>query len=276
MSEDIFAPPRRHVPGRIRLYDEQAFAAMRIAGRLTAHCLDAICDLVRAGVTTEEIHDFVLQFSRDHGAIPASLNYRGYLKSCCTSLNHVVCHGIPGKRRLKEGDIVNIDVTLIKNGWHGDASRMYVVGTPRRVAVRLIDVTYESLLRGIAAARPGATTGHIGAAIQDYVEAQRFSVVRDFCGHGIGEQFHDLPNIPHFGRPGEGYPLQKGMIFTIEPMINSGRAETKMLSDGWTAVTRDRSLSAQFEHTIGIGENGAEIFTASPRGLDHPYAALRQ
>ena len=196
--------------------------------------------------------------------------YRGYKKSTCTSINHVVCHGIPGDKPLKEGDIVNIDVTLILDGWHGDSSRMYAVGEIPRRAERLIEVTYEAMMRGIAVIRPGATTGDIGNAIQTFVEAQHMSVVRDFCGHGLGQLFHDEPNIVHVGRPGEGIVLRPGMFFTVEPMINLGRPHVKVLSDGWTAVTRDRSLSAQFEHTIGVTATGVEIFTTSPKGLDKP------
>ena len=203
----------------------------------------------------------------DHGALPATLMYRGYKKSTCTSLNHVVCHGIPGDKPLKEGDIVNIDVTLILDGWHGDSSRMYPIGEIPRRAERLIEVTHEAMMRGIATIRPGATTGDIGDAIQTYVEAQHMSVVRDFCGHGLGRLFHDEPNIVHVGRPGEGIVLKPGMFFTVEPMINLGRPHVKVLSDGWTAVTRDRSLSAQFEHTVGVTNDGVEVFTFSPAGL---------
>ena len=204
--------------------------------------------------------------------MPATLMYRGYRKSTCTSLNHVVCHGIPSDKPMKEGDIVNIDVTLILDGWHGDSSRMYAVGEIPRRAERLIEVTYEAMMRGIAAIRPGGTTGDIGAAIQSFVEAQHMSVVRDFCGHGLGRLFHDEPNIVHVGRPGEGIVLRPGMFFTVEPMINLGRPHVKVLSDGWTAVTRDRSLSAQFEHTVGVTKTGVEIFTTSPKGLDKPPA----
>jgi len=206
----------------------------------------------------------------DHGALPATLMYRGYTKSTCTSINHVVCHGIPNDKPLKSGDIVNIDVTFILDGWHGDSSRMFPVGEIPRRAERLISVTYEAMMRGIGAVRPGATTGDIGAAIQSFVEPQHMSVVRDFCGHGLGRLFHDEPNIVHVGRSGDGIELKPGMFFTIEPMINLGRPHVKVLSDGWTAVTRDRSLSAQFEHTIGVTETGAEILTLSPKGLHQP------
>ena len=263
-----FAPMRK--TGQIKLHGPEAFAGMRKAGRLVAECLDMLTDHVRPGVPTEAIDRLVFEFAMDHGALPATLMYRGYKKSTCTSINHVVCHGIPGEKPMKEGDIVNIDVTLILDGWHGDSSRMYAVGAIPRRAERLIDVTYEAMMRGIEAIRPGTTTGDIGAAIQAYVEAQHMSVVRDFCGHGLGRLFHDEPNIVHVGRPGEGTVLKPGMFFTVEPMINLGRPHVKVLSDGWTAVTRDRSLSAQFEHTIGVTKNGAEIFTPSPKGLDKP------
>lgn len=256
--------------GEIRLYGEDAFAGMRKAGRLVAEALDELCSLIRPGVTTNEIDRFVFAFGRDHGALPATLNYRGYTKSCCTSINHVVCHGIPDDRPLKEGDIVNVDVTYIVEGWHGDSSRMYKVGQVKRAAERLVDVTYEAMMRGVAAVRPGARTGAIGQAIQTYAEGERCSVVRDFCGHGVGRLFHDAPNILHFGRADEGIELRPGMIFTVEPMINLGRPHVKILSDGWTAVTRDRSLSAQFEHSVGVTETGCEIFTLSPAGLDKP------
>lgn len=256
--------------GQIRLYSPEDYAGMHKAGQLTARCLDALVDIVKPGVTTQEIDDFVYAFGKDHDALPATLYYRGFTKSSCTSINHVVCHGIPNTKPLKEGDIVNIDVTLIVDGWHGDSSRMYGVGRIKRAAERLINVTHESLMRGMAAVKPGATTGDIGAAIQDYVESQRCSVVRDFCGHGVGKLFHDVPNILHYGRPGEGPELKPGMIFTIEPMVNLGRPHVKVLSDGWTAVTRDRSLSAQFEHSIGVTTDGCQIFTASPAGLFLP------
>ena len=259
--------------GTIKLYGEDGFEGMRRAGRLTAECLDQLAEMVKPGVTTQEIDDFVFRFGIEHDAFPATLNYRGYTKSCCTSINHVVCHGIPNDKPLREGDILNIDVTLVLDGWHGDSSRMYTVGTVRRAAERLIEVTYESLMRGVAEVKPGATTGDIGAAIQKYAEGERCSVVRDFCGHGLGLLFHDAPNILHFGRRGEGVELRPGMIFTIEPMINLGRPSVKVLGDGWTAVTRDRSLSAQFEHSVGVTEEGCEIFTLSPAGHTvPPYA----
>ena len=256
--------------GAIRLYGPEAFEGMRKAGRFAAECLDAVTEIAKPGVTTDEIDDFVYRYGVDRGALPATLNYRGYNKSVCTSINHVVCHGIPNDKPLREGDIVNIDVTFVLDGWHGDSSRMYPIGEVKRAAERLIDVTYESLLRGIAAVKPGKTTGDIGHAIQSYVEAERCSVVRDFCGHGIGLLFHDTPNILHYGEPGTGVELRPGMIFTIEPMVNLGRPAVKVLSDGWTAVTRDRSLSAQFEHMLGVTETGCEVFTYSPKGLDKP------
>jgi methionyl aminopeptidase len=255
---------------KIKLHGAEAFAGMAKAGRLVAEVLDLLVDEVKPGVTTEALDAFVFDFAMAHGAIPAPLNYRGFPKSICTSLNHVVCHGIPGPRALKEGDILNIDVTLIVDGWHGDSSRMYGVGKISRAAERLLEVTYNSLMRGVAAVKPGATTGDIGAAIQAYAEGERCSVVRDFCGHGLGRVFHDRPNILHYGEPGEGLPLKPGMLFTIEPMINLGKPHVKILSDGWTAVTRDRSLSAQFEHAVGVTDTGCQVFTLSPRGLDRP------
>ncbi len=262
------APSRNS--GQIKLHSKDDFVAMHRAGRLTAECLDAVTSLIRPGVTTDLIDEFVYQFALDHGALPATLGYRGYWKSTCTSVNHVVCHGIPGPKPMRDGDIVNIDVTLIVDGWHGDSSRMYPVGEVKRAAQRLMDVTYEAMMRGIAEIKPGATIGDIGAAIQDYAEAERCSVVRDFCGHGVGRLFHDEPNILHYGHRGDGAELKSGMIFTVEPMINLGRPQVKVLPDGWTAVTRDRSLSAQFEHSVGVTEDGVEIFTLSPAGLDRP------
>ena len=256
--------------GHIKLHGPEAFAGMRAAGRLTAEALDMLTPYVEPGVSTERLDQLVFDFAMDHGAYPAPLDYRGYRKSICTSINHVVCHGMPDRKPLKEGDVVNIDVTLIVDGWHGDSSRMYAVGEIPRRAQRLIEVTYESLMRGMAIVRPGATTGDIGAAIQDYAEGERCSVVRDFCGHGLGRLFHDEPNILHYGRRGEGVLLRPGMFFTIEPMINLGRPQVKILSDGWTAVTRDRSLSAQFEHSIGVTDTGYEVFTLSPKGLNCP------
>ena len=260
----------RRTSGVIPLHGEAGFAGMRKAGRLTAAALDLLVPHVKPGVSTDELDRLIVEFARDHNVVPAPLNYRGYPKSICTSINHVVCHGIPNDKPLRDGDIVNIDVTLIVDGWHGDSSRMYNVGEVNRKAERLVEVTYECLMRGIAMVRPGAHLGDIGHAIQTYAEAERCSVVRDFCGHGLGRVFHDQPNVLHYGRMGEGVELKAGMFFTIEPMINLGRPHVKILGDGWTAVTRDRSLSAQFEHTIGVTGTGAEIFTLSPKGLHHP------
>nr|WP_295740811.1 type I methionyl aminopeptidase [uncultured Acidocella sp.] len=255
---------------RITIYKPEDFAPMRAAGKLAAETLDMITEHVAPGVTTEHLNMLCHEFILAHNAVPAPLNYRGYPKSICTSINHVVCHGIPGDRKLLDGDVLNIDVTVILDGWYGDSSRMYVAGNANTRAKRLIDVTYEALMRGIAAVKPGATFGDIGYVIQQYVEAQRFSVVRDFCGHGIGQRFHEPPNVLHFGKRGEGAVLKPGMFFTIEPMVNIGRPDVKILDDGWTAVTRDRSLSAQFEHMIGVTETGAEIFTVSPKGYTRP------
>ncbi|MBU4433541.1 MAG: type I methionyl aminopeptidase [Alphaproteobacteria bacterium] len=266
LDDDAFV--RTH---EIRVHeDEEAWEGMRAAGRLVAEALDMITDHVRPGITTGEIDDLVREFTLDHGALPACLGYKGYEKTICTSINHVVCHGIPGDWALREGDIVNIDVTVIVDGWHGDTSRMYGVGEVGPRARRLVDITYEGMARGLAAVKPGATLGDIGNAIQSYVEAQRCSVVRDFCGHGLGKVFHDAPNILHFGRPGQGAVLKPGMFFTIEPMVNLGKPAVKVLGDGWTAVTRDKSLSAQCEHSIGVTEDGYEIFTGSPTGLFQP------
>ncbi len=266
---DAAVAPERNT-GDIKLHGAEAFEGMRRAGRLTAEALDLLVPEVQPGVTTAELDRLIFEFAMDHGASPAPLLYRGYPRAICTSLNHVVCHGIPNDKPMREGDIVNIDVTLIVDGWHGDSSRMYPVGEVSRRAGRLIEVTYESMMRGIEAIRPGATTGDIGAAIQTFAEQERTSVVRDFCGHGLGRVFHDMPNILHYGRPGEGVELMTGMLFTVEPMINLGRPHVKVLGDGWTAVTRDRSLSAQFEHTVGVTEDGVEIFTLSPAGFHMP------
>ena len=247
--ESHIAPTSRK-SGQIKLHGPEDFEGMRKAGRLTADALDMLVPHVTPGVTTQQLDDLVFDFAMTHGAYPAPLDYRGYRKSICTSINHVVCHGIPDGKALRDGDIVNIDVTFIVDGWHGDASRMFAVGEIPRKAQRLVDVTYE--------------------ALQQYAESERCSVVRDFCGHGLGRVFHDEPNILHYGVRGQGVELRPGMFFTIEPMINLGRSQVKILSDGWTAVTRDRSLSAQFEHSIGVTETGAEIFTKSPLGLDNP------
>ncbi len=265
----------RRTSGVIPLHGEAGFAGMRKAGQLTAQALDLLVDAVKPGVTTLELDRLAYGFARDHNAIPATLFYKGYRHSICTSINHVVCHGIPDERPLREGDIVNIDITLIVDGWYGDSSRMYPVGEISRKSERLIEVTYESLAAGIAAAKPGNTTGDNGAAIQAHAEAERTSVVRDFVGHGVGQLFHDEPNIMHFGIPGTGALLKPGMIFTIEPMINLGRPHVKILADGWTAVTRDRTLSAQAEHSSGITATGNEIFTGSPKGWFNPLDARR-
>jgi len=256
--------------GTIKLHGPEAFAGMHRAGRLAAEILDALAPMVQPGVSTEALDDVVRQMTIDGGAVPATLGYRGYAHSCCISINHVVCHGIPSDKTLKDGDIVNIDVTPLLDGWHGDSSRMYLVGDVALKARRLVDVTYECLMLGIEQAKPGNRVGDIGAAIQRHAEANRYGVVREFCGHGLGRLFHDAPEIVHAARPGTGPELKPGMLFTIEPMINLGRAPVKLLEDGWTAVTRDRSLSAQFEHSIGITETGCEIFTTSPKGLHKP------
>jgi methionyl aminopeptidase len=255
----------------IKLHGPADFEGMRKAGRLAAETLDFITPYVKPGVTTDELDRLCHGFIVDHDAVPAPLGYRGFPRSICTSVNHVVCHGIPGDRRLDEGDVLNIDVTVILDGWHGDTSRMFYLGEriPLR-ARRLVDVTYEAMMRGIEAVRPGVRLGEIGAAIQRHAEGQRFSVVRDFCGHGVGRIFHDAPSVLHFDDGKPGPILQEGMFFTIEPMINAGRPDVKILSDGWTAVTKDRSLSAQFEHTIGVTSSGHEIFTLSPAGHTKP------
>ena len=267
-AEVLDAPVRTSA---IKVHGPEAFEGMRRAGRLAAECLDLLVPEVKPGVITDDLDRLAREFILDNGALPACLNYRGYTRTVCISPNHVVCHGIPGPRPLREGDIVNIDVTVIvEGGWHGDTSRMYGVGKVAPRAKRLVDVTYESMLRGIAAVKPGATFGDIGHAIQTYAEAQRCSVVRDFCGHGLGQVFHDNPNVLHFGQAGSGAVLREGMFFTIEPMVNLGKYGVKLLSDGWTAVTRDKSLSAQFEHSCGVTETGVELFTRSPKGLDKP------
>ena len=247
----------------ITIHGIQGFEGMRKAGKLAAQTLDFITPYVKVGVTTQELDQLCHKFILDHGAIPAPLGYRGYPKSICTSINHVVCHGIPGDKKLLDGDILNIDVTVIVDGWHGDTSRMFTIGKVGVRAAKLIDTTYEAMMRGIEVVRPGATLGDIGYAIQSFAEKQGFSVVRDFCGHGLGKIFHSAPNVVHYGKPGQGLELKEGMFFTIEPMINAGRYDVKILADGWTAVTRDKSLSAQFEHSLGVTANGYEIFTVS-------------
>jgi len=267
-------PSARVEDRRIKVHDADDFDGMRKAGRLAAETLDYITPSVVPGAATDELDRLCHEYIVRADAVPAPFNYRGFPKSICTSINHVVCHGIPSERRLREGDIVNIDVTVILDGWHGDTSRMFCVGKVGVKAQRLVDHTYEAMWRGIEAVKPGATVGDIGHAIQTYAEAERFSVVRDFCGHGLGRVFHDAPNIMHFGRSGDGPVLREGMFFTIEPMINAGRWEVKVLSDGWTAVTKDRSLSAQFEHSIGVTADGYEVFTRSLAGLDRPPYAI--
>jgi methionyl aminopeptidase len=256
--------------GLIKIHTPEDFEGMRKAGRLAAETLDMITGHVAPEVTTDDLDKACHDYITDHGAYPSPLNYRGFPKSICTSVNHVVCHGIPGDRMLKDGDVLNIDVTVTLDGWFGDSSRMFFVGKPKLKARRLCDITYEAMMRGIAAVKPGARMGDIGHAIQSFAEAERMSVVRDFCGHGLGRVFHDAPNVLHYGQPGTGIEIREGMFFTIEPMINLGTWEVKTLSDGWTAVTRDKSLSAQFEHSMGVTPDGVEIFTTSPAGLDKP------
>jgi len=254
----------------IRLHNPEDFAGMRVAGRLVAEILDRIAAAVVPGVSTLELDSQIHEMIRAAGATSATVGYKGYRHASCISINHVVCHGIPSEKRLKDGDILNIDVTVIVDGWFGDSSRMYVAGKPARKAERLIDITHDALVEGIAQVAPGNTFGDIGAAIQRFAEGYRCSVVRDFCGHGIGRVFHAAPNVLHYGRWGSGPVLEPGMFFTIEPMINLGRPETRILDDDWTAVTKDRSLSAQFEHAVGVTESGCEIFTLSPAGRFHP------
>ncbi|HWA03038.1 MAG TPA: type I methionyl aminopeptidase [Rhizomicrobium sp.] len=267
---EVFEPARR-AHFAVTLHEAKDFEGMRRAGRLAAEVLDLLAPEVRPGVTTAHLDKLAYDYVVSHGAIPACLGYRGYRHTLCTSINHVVCHGIPDDKGLRDGDIVNIDVTVIVDGYHGDTSRMYLVGDVKLKARRLVDITYECMMRGIAQVKPGNTTGDIGHAIQAYAEGEeRCAVVRDFCGHGVGRVFHALPNIVHYGKAGHGIALRPGMFFTIEPMINLGGYGVKVLNDGWTAVTRDRSLSAQFEHTVGVTDMGVEIFTLSPKGLDKP------
>lgn len=245
----------------IVIHSPSDFEGMRKAGHLAARVLDYITPYVKEGISTQELNDLCHDYIISHGAIPAPLNYKGFPKSICTSVNHVVCHGIPGPKKLHQGDIINIDITVILDGWYGDTSRMFSIGKIPLKTQKLMDVTYEAMMRGIEVVKPGATLGDIGYAIQSFVEPKGFSVVRDFCGHGLGRVFHDAPEVLHFGRPHTGVELKEGMFFTIEPMINAGRYEIKILEDGWTAVTRDKSLSAQFEHSIGVTSTGYEIFT---------------
>ena len=268
--------------GELKIHGAEDFAGMRKAGRLAAECLDMVAAYVRPGVTTARLDDLIREFVLDHGALSATIGYRGYRHASCISLNHVICHGIPADKAIRDGDIMNIDVTVIVDGWHGDTSRMYWAGEPKVKARRLVDTTYEALMKGIEAVRPGATLRDIGRAIQTHAEGQGFSVVRDFCGHGLGRVFHDAPNVVHYAEYRDRFgvhrapeiALKPGMFFTIEPMINEGKPDVKLLKDGWTAVSRDRSLSAQFEHSIGVTETGVEIFTKSPAGRDRPpYAA---
>jgi methionyl aminopeptidase len=265
--------------GAIKLHRPQDFEGMRKAGRLAAECLDMLVPYVVPGAATSALDRRAFEFVLDHGALPACLGYRGYRHTTCISLNHVICHGIPSEKTLKNGDILNIDVTLILDGWHGDTSRMFYAGEPKVKARRLVEATYECMARGIEAVRPGATLRDIGRAIQVHAEAAGFSVVRDFCGHGVGRVFHDAPNVVHYAEYKDRFgslqkasdtQLKPGMFFTVEPMINEGKPDVKLLKDGWTAVTRDKSLSAQFEHSVGVTETGAEIFTKSPKGLDRP------
>ncbi len=265
------APLRR--TGQIKVYDPaEAFPGMKAAGQLAARCLDMLVAETQEGATTAQLDDLARAFVLDHGALPACVFYRGYRHTICTSLNHVVCHGIPGPRVLRDGDVLNIDVTVILDGWHGDTSRMYAIGETPRKARRLMDVTYEAMMRGIAVIKPGATLGDLGHAVQSYAEGERCSVVREFCGHGLGRVFHDEPNVLHYGKPGQGEELRPGMMFTIEPMLNLGAPGVKILGDGWTAVSKDKSLSAQYEHSVGVTETGVEIFTVSPAGLHQPHA----
>jgi len=249
---------------------QEAFEATRAAGIIAAAALDEVAKLIKPGISTNDIDNLCYEFINDNGAYSAPLFYRGFPKTCCTSANHVICHGIPKNKVLNEGDIVNVDVTAFKNGWHGDTSRMFYVGEVSVKAKRLTEITYNSMMKAINILSKEITLGDIGSTIQSYVEQEGFSVVRDFCGHGIGKVFHKEPNILHYGKKGTGPKLKPGMIFTIEPMINEGDYETKMLNDGWTAVTKDKKLSAQFEHTVGITNTGYEIFTLSKKGLNQP------
>ncbi len=263
----------------IKIHGPEAFEGMRVAGKLAAECLDMLTDKVEPGKTTAELDNLVREMVLDKGALSATIGYRGYRHATCISLNHVICHGIPGPKVIKNGDIMNIDVTVIVDGWHGDTSRMYYAGEPKVKARRLVETTYDALMAGIDVVKPGATLHDIGLAIQTLGEAQGFSIVRDFCGHGLGRVFHDAPNVVHYAEYKDRWGgihkapdtvLREGMIFTIEPMINDGKPDVKLLKDGWTAVSRDKSLSAQFEHSIGVTKDGAEIFTKSPKGLDKP------
>ena len=249
---------------------EESFEKTRLAGSIAAGALNEVSKIIKPGITTNEIDKICYDFINDHNAYSAPLFYRGFPKSCCTSTNHVVCHGIPSDKILKDGDIVNVDVTAVKDGWHGDTSRMYFVGNVSVKAKKLVSTTYKSMIKAIEILKENIFLGDIGHTIQNFVEAEGFSVVQDFCGHGIGKRFHQSPNVLHYGEKGTGEKIKEGMIFTIEPMINDGNFETKTLNDGWTAVSKDKSLSAQFEHTVGITKDGYEIFTFSKKGLDFP------
>lgn len=261
--------------GKIKIFSPEAFEKMRNAGKLAAETLDYLTPFVKIGVSTEELNKLAHDFILEHRAIPAPLNYKGFPKSICTSINHVICHGIPSEKvKLKDGDIINIDVTVILEGFYGDTSRMFTVGKVSKKAQRLIDVTFESMWEGIKVVKPGATTGDIGHAIQQYAESFSYSVVRDFCGHGLGTEFHTAPAILHYGKAGAGTKLEAGMFFTIEPMINIGKYKATMMPDGWTAITSDRTLSAQFEHSLAVTETGFEIFTHSPKGWDKPPTSV--
>ena len=240
---------------------KEAFEKTKLAGTIASGALDEVAKVVKPGIKTHEIDKLCYEYINDHGAFSAPLFYRGFPKSCCTSSNHIVCHGIPSEKILKDGDIVNVDVTALKNGWHGDTSRTFEIGDVSIKAQKLVRTTYEAMMKSIKIIKEGIYLGDIGSVIQNHVEAEGFSVVRDFCGHGIGQKFHEKPNILHYGKPGTGEKIKSGMIFTIEPMINTGNFETKTLNDGWTAVTKDKSLSAQFEHTIGVTKDGCEVFT---------------
>jgi methionyl aminopeptidase len=249
---------------------KESFDQIKIAGSLAADTLDEVTAFVKPGVSTQKLDKICYEYIRDNNGYSAPLYYRGFPKSCCTSVNHIVCHGIPGEKYLKDGDIINIDVTAIVNGWHGDTSRMFFVGEPSTKSKNLVSTTYNAMMKAISIIKSGIHLGDIGETIQTYVEKKGFSVVRDFCGHGIGKIFHESPNILHYGNKGEGMQIKTGMIFTVEPMINEGKYNTKMLNDGWTAVTKDKSLSAQFEHTIGVTNNGVEIFTKSKKNYEQP------
>jgi methionyl aminopeptidase len=254
----------------VMIHDKNNILAMRKAGKLAAEVLDYIAPFVEPGITTEILDQKCYDFIKKNKAIPAPLNYKGFPKSICTSINHVICHGIPGDKVLLNGDILNIDITVILDGWHGDTSRMFWVGKPGIKAIKLVETTFEAMWRGIEEVKPGATLGDIGYAIQNFAEKKGYSVVRDFCGHGIGRVFHDSPSVLHYGNKKEGIMLKEGMFFTIEPMINVGKYDVKILSDGWTAVTKDKSLSAQFEHTLCVTSSGYEVFTLSPKNLNFP------